>query len=441
MSQRKQLNNTVLVLKPDGTVTEKQCDSYAIKDILREMKSPKFYGDKIGDPHILCSINVDIYMIYLLGWIEGDVKNDAVYKLISIAENRITFVKDCAFYDDIVIIRTTMSTKLTSYTKIDYDKTIKKMISTNKLINISNTHEESDKHMPDLDEDDVDDDNEDEDVDDEDNDDNEDEDDEDNDDNEDEDVEDEEGKDDADDADGKDDDAKDSKDDVEEIDADDGKDNDDDVDDVDDGVNVKRKKATRKKLEIDIASLSDMLKMETIGHKYVLNQLRKDCIEIIKKVIPNHNDAILAEQGVYNYSIQGSYDDNIIPRWDNKVFKSKYVNRIRSIYTNLKADSYVGNVNYGQRFSEKEILPQDLAKMKPDEVFPELWKEIKENEYRKNHNLYMTKPVSMTDDILCTRCKKREIIYFEAQTRSADEPMTLFITCINCGKKWTRSAA
>lgn len=217
----------------------------------------------------------------------------------------------------------------------------------------------------------------------------------------------------------------------------------DDIGDDDDGEpNVKRKKATRKKPEINIESLSDMLKMENVGQKYVHNQLRKDCIEnILKKVISNHTDAVLVEQGVYNYSIQCSYEENIIPRWDNKVFKSKYLNRIRSIYTNLKPDSYVGNVNYSKRFADGEILPQNIANMQPDEVFPELWKDIKENEYRKNHQLYMTKPVSMSDDIMCTRCKKKEIIYFEAQTRSADEPMTLFITCINCGKKWTKSAA
>jgi DNA-directed RNA polymerase subunit M/transcription elongation factor TFIIS len=36
----------------------------------------------------------------------------------------------------------------------------------------------------------------------------------------------------------------------------------------------------------------------------------------------------------------------------------------------------------------------------------------------------------------CYKCKKNKCTYFEKQTRSADEPMTLFVTCNNCGNKW-----
>ena len=36
----------------------------------------------------------------------------------------------------------------------------------------------------------------------------------------------------------------------------------------------------------------------------------------------------------------------------------------------------------------------------------------------------------------CGKCKKRETSFYELQTRSADEPMTTFITCLNCGHRW-----
>jgi transcription elongation factor S-II len=34
------------------------------------------------------------------------------------------------------------------------------------------------------------------------------------------------------------------------------------------------------------------------------------------------------------------------------------------------------------------------------------------------------------------RCKQNNCAYTEAQTRSADEPMTLFVLCKNCGYRW-----
>ncbi|KAF8308717.1 transcription factor S-II-domain-containing protein [Cantharellus anzutake] len=41
-----------------------------------------------------------------------------------------------------------------------------------------------------------------------------------------------------------------------------------------------------------------------------------------------------------------------------------------------------------------------------------------------------------TDAFQCGRCKERKTRYRQAQTRSADEPMTTFVTCVNCGNRW-----
>ena len=41
-----------------------------------------------------------------------------------------------------------------------------------------------------------------------------------------------------------------------------------------------------------------------------------------------------------------------------------------------------------------------------------------------------------TDEFTCFKCKKSRCTYYQLQTRSADEPMTTFVTCINCGNRW-----
>jgi transcription elongation factor S-II len=57
---------------------------------------------------------------------------------------------------------------------------------------------------------------------------------------------------------------------------------------------------------------------------------------------------------------------------------------------------------------------------------------------KRDMNVFEEKPKAMTHEFKCGKCKnkKRECVYQELQVRSADEPMTLFITCLNCGHKW-----
>jgi transcription elongation factor S-II len=43
-----------------------------------------------------------------------------------------------------------------------------------------------------------------------------------------------------------------------------------------------------------------------------------------------------------------------------------------------------------------------------------------------------------TDAFQCGKCKQRKCTYFQMQTRSADEPMTTFVSCVThgCGNRW-----
>ena len=55
---------------------------------------------------------------------------------------------------------------------------------------------------------------------------------------------------------------------------------------------------------------------------------------------------------------------------------------------------------------------------------------------RKDKLKYELKPEAMTDVFKCRKCGSRSCSYYEIQTRSADEPMTQFINCLNCGNRW-----
>jgi len=48
-----------------------------------------------------------------------------------------------------------------------------------------------------------------------------------------------------------------------------------------------------------------------------------------------------------------------------------------------------------------------------------------------------SKEVTASIVLYCSRCKRKtKCDYYQMQTRSADEPMTTFITCLECDKKW-----
>jgi transcription elongation factor S-II len=43
----------------------------------------------------------------------------------------------------------------------------------------------------------------------------------------------------------------------------------------------------------------------------------------------------------------------------------------------------------------------------------------------------------VTDGIFqCRKCGSKKTTYYSLQTRSADEPMTNFITCVHCKHRW-----
>ena len=106
------------------------------------------------------------------------------------------------------------------------------------------------------------------------------------------------------------------------------------------------------------------------------------------------------------------------------------------MYSNINSDSYIKNNGFINKITQNEIDYNKIAYMSFQEIFPEHWKKMMDEKYKRDKNLYEEKQEAMTDQYKCSRCKSRKCTYYELQTRSADESMTIFITCINCGNRW-----
>ena len=148
------------------------------------------------------------------------------------------------------------------------------------------------------------------------------------------------------------------------------------------------------------------------------------------------NPAQNLECGIYNAVIKRAMEKNIMRRWYNPRFVELYRQRLLSVYTNLHPDSYVKNVKLLPRLFKKEILPHEIPFMHPSDMFPEKWEKILEEKAKRDKSLYERDFSGCSSQFKCGKCKQRKCTYKEAQTRSADEPMTIFVTCLNCGHKW-----
>lgn len=142
------------------------------------------------------------------------------------------------------------------------------------------------------------------------------------------------------------------------------------------------------------------------------------------------------EIGIYNWSLQHADAFRVTKSWSNSKFVDVYSAKVRSVLTNLDPASYVGNGELRERLRAGGVKPHEVAFMKPQDMFPERWREVVELKVQKDEYATTVKPVAMTDQFRCKRCKKRECVYQELQLRSADEPATIIITCISCSHTW-----
>ena len=166
------------------------------------------------------------------------------------------------------------------------------------------------------------------------------------------------------------------------------------------------------------------------------DEIRKNVVKKINKCVKKIRVSRIIEKGIYNYCIEFAINKNIKRSWKNKIFYRIYISKVISIYSNLDKNSYVGNISIIDKIKENKINPEELAKMSAHDIFPENWTILLDKKTKRDKMKYEMKQVAMTEMFKCRKCSSRKCSYYELQTRSADEPMTQFINCLDCGNRW-----
>lgn len=159
---------------------------------------------------------------------------------------------------------------------------------------------------------------------------------------------------------------------------------------------------------------------------------RNNVINMFIKKIDNKNICENLEKGIFNYTLQECEKRKLIKKWSNTYFVLIYIQKIKTILSNLK------NETLFNKLINKEFKAHELAFMSHQEMRPDLWNDLIEEKRIKDENKFTPKIEASTDDFKCGKCKSTKCTYYQLQTRSADEPMTTFVTCLDCGNRFKR---
>ena len=168
-----------------------------------------------------------------------------------------------------------------------------------------------------------------------------------------------------------------------------------------------------------------------INFEVLNDKVRNACLKLLYSSLELQEDAepktvfasaMEIEQAVYE-KIGGSSINN------------DYRSKVRSLSLNLKDKN---NPELRQKVLNGEIPAETLVVMRSEELASKVLKE--QHEALRQQNLHNAKGAEAqeaeTDAFQCGKCKQKKTRYYQMQTRSADEPMTTFVTCVNCNHKW-----
>ena len=170
-------------------------------------------------------------------------------------------------------------------------------------------------------------------------------------------------------------------------------------------------------------------------------KIRDHCLQKIKDVFVKFANTNtfpdIIEKSIYNKTIKDAREKMIERTWENRQFKELYKNHYCKI---------MGNISHNKNasFVMENIIngvwkPEIIITMNPRDLYPELWSTILEK--NKLRELRIEKDAKEknqegTGMFKCGKCKKNNCSYYQMQTRSADEPMTTYVTCLNCNNRW-----
>jgi hypothetical protein len=198
----------------------------------------------------------------------------------------------------------------------------------------------------------------------------------------------------------------------------------------------------RKIIKIDPQQLQFQFKSSLVPEQECVAlqvKQRQNILQVLTTMLSeqcDEDDLNELERGIYNASLNEAKTRQIPLTWEHETFRWIYDMVAKRAIANFNPDSYVGNKHLIQRWKDGEFTLDQIGGWTPYELKPTHWKDLKDQQLRREQRILEGNLAMATDRFRCSQCQKKMCSYYELQTRSADEPMTIFIRCLNCGKQW-----
>lgn len=171
-----------------------------------------------------------------------------------------------------------------------------------------------------------------------------------------------------------------------------------------------------------------------------MNDKRKKVVEELAKALEQSMDATIST--FIAYQIEASINELKPFHRDGK----GYFDKAKSLLFNLKR-----NERRRLELKANELSPEALVNLSPTELATDELKSSREKDkqaaswerrtdfYKETRDERLKSngiDPSAGGEFQCRKCKSTKCTHYALQTRSSDEPMTVFVCCLGCGNQW-----
>lgn len=175
----------------------------------------------------------------------------------------------------------------------------------------------------------------------------------------------------------------------------------------------------------DYNFMIDSSKINKQSLKYLEKYInREESILEINNILLDVNKSVLIEEGLFEYVLLYSREKRLL----DSLMVCVYNDKLNDILKNLNSTS-IDNTYLKNAILSENITSRSVAYLSPQDLHPQRWKEPMRKAALKK---YKQENMAVTDQYPCKKCGERKATVSQSQTRSIDEPMTTFVTCVVC---------